>query len=606
MRWWIMFGVMCFGWIGYAPVFAQPTPSEETSDGKAKPRKKNARNKPTNARKRKKATPPRKAPVPPAESDEDPSSEEEKSGDKKTPPLSPSESQKDDPTASDGAASPKDPKKALATLLTRRAKVFLFLSPIETDKASIQGASALGSVLVELAKSRLSQLEAVRLKTFLDMPAVTQVMARFGNLEQLDRVSLIAIKNITGFDGIIRTQYRMDARGVALTMTYIDFRNGKIFRKRHIKQALSAELFQIVEKDMIEFATLIRRSYRVTLRVQSIPTAANVTIDGKYVGKTPILLELRTGQRQIEVSANGFQTYETSMFLKAGDQLLLRAALPKALVSFLVTSEPKGSRVFVNNRLVGVTPLQHLIPVGQHRISVVKEGYKPFQTNVTLRPGDRLQLHVPLYNPLAARFLNAKPGFLLDTRQIHFGYRYVYLGIPYPNMRDINFIDFSFLMRMYWFELGFRFSPSIGIDSTNKLKTFVGEEEGIQRFSLNVIQIHAVAKYALFEKYSFATIHLGASLGMSLVKVKSAVDDELFRVTFSAEAFASFVSRLFRSGNFSMELQFDIGFTYLGQLAYKERTFNIFGKALEEEKDRPMYGPYGALTLRMVFWNGIF
>lgn len=496
--------------------------------------------------------------------------------------------------------------KAKAIVKKEKTKVFLFLSPIIALKSKSPGAESLGTIILKLAQSRLNRLEAVKLKTYKDMPQVTKVMNRYGNLEKLDRVSLIAIKNITGFDGLIQTTYKLTNTGVILTMTYIDFRNGKVFRKRKIKESLSASLFKVIENDMIQFATLIRRSYRVTLQIKSRPEGAEVRINGKSVGRTPLLRELRTGTHMIEVVADGYETYASQMFLKAGDKLKLRAVLPKSRVSFVVTSKPVGSKVYVDGSLRGKTPLRGTIAVGKHTVRVVNKGYRPYSTVVRLRPGDRLQLHAPLYNPLAARFLNAKPGFRLDSRQLHFGYRYVYMGLDLPNFRDVNFIDLSFLMRIKWFEVGFRFSPSVGVSSSNKLDTFVGQGEGVQNFDINLIQVHAVFKWAMFEKYSFASLHLGASIGLTLSQVSSDGQEEDFRGSFSAEGFLSFVSRVARGGNFSLEFQFDAGFTYLGQLQYKERQFSIFGQAQEKEMSKPMYGPFGALTLRLVFWNGIF
>ncbi|TNE50304.1 MAG: PEGA domain-containing protein [Deltaproteobacteria bacterium] len=515
----------------------------------------------------------------------------------------------DAPDADQGSATkaskPKQPK-AKATLMKEKTKVFLFLSPILSKPNKANDAAAFGTIILKLAQSRLNQLEAVKLKTYKAMPQVTNVMARYGNLEKLDRVSLIAIKNITGFDGLIQTSYELVNTGVVLTMTYVDFRNGKVFRKRKIRASLSASVFKTIENDMIEFATLIRRSYRVTLQIKSRPEGADVRINGKTIGKTPLLRELRTGEHLIEVAASGYETYATSMFLKAGDKLKLRAVLPKSLVSFVITSKPKGSKVYIDGSYRGKTPLRGTATVGKHQVRVSNSGYKEYNTTVNLNPGDRFQLHAPLYNPLAARFLNAKPGFRLDSRQLHFGYRYVFLGIDLPNFRDVNFIDMSFLMRIKWFEVGFRFSPSVGVSSSNKLDTFVGDGEGVQNFDINLIQVHAVFKWAMFEKYSFASLHLGASLGLTLSQVSSGGTEEDFRGSFSAEGFLSFVSRLARGGNFSLELQFDAGFAYLGQLQYKERQFSLFGQAKEVEMSKPMYGPFGALTLRLVFWNGIF
>jgi hypothetical protein len=490
---------------------------------------------------------------------------------------------------------------------TDPAQVFIFLSPIETAEATTNEVLALGTVLRQLAESRLNQLESVRLRTYREMPSVPAVMARYGDLEKRDRVSLIEIKNATGFDGMIKTQYRLDNKGVELTMTYIDFRNGQIFRKRQINQAIDAAMFLTIERDMIEFATALRRGYRVTLHVSSTPVQARVYLNGSFAGNTPLVRELLTGDYHVELKAQGYQTYSTKQFFKSGDSIHLRAVLHTALVRYQITSEPPNSRVFMGRQLLGTTPLMGQFPPGEYDITVTHEGYKDYRTKMQLKPGDRLNLHTPLYNPLAARFLNAKPGFRLDSRQFHFAYRYVYLGIDRPYMLDTHFIDISFLLRMHWFEVGLRFSPGIRFETSNKINSFLGEAQGLQKYDIHLIQLAAVFKYALWEKYSFASIYLGTAMGATLNRIfEKEKDETLTTWSFTGELYASVVSRLFRRRNFSMELQFDLGFTYLGQLTYTERKFNLFGQAIEEQLQRPMLGPFGRFSLRMIFWNNIF
>jgi len=394
----------------------------------------------------------------------------------------------------------------------------------------------LGRVLTRMARSTLNGLESVRLKTFTEMPEVPKIMARYGNFEKLDRVSLIAIKNITGFDGLLQIHYRFQGERVHLLIKYIDFRNGRIFRKRRLLQNIGASLFQTIESDLVEFATTIRRSYRVTLTIRSTPAKSKIYINGRYAGISPMVKELKGGYYTIELRKKKYKSYKQKFFLKNGDRLELKAVL---------------------------------------------------------------------YNPLASTFLNAPPGFRVESRQLHFGYRYHFMGFSKPQIFHAHMLNLTGLLRIKSFEVGFRLGNSITIDSQNKIDSFLGKGEGLQSYRFSFHQFMAVVNYALWEKYSFASIHLGGAAGFMLNSTESG-NKSLLKWSFSADLYAQFISRLFRNGNFSAELQLDLGFAYLGQLTYTEKTFNIFGQAPDVEQSKPMFTPFAGITLRMVFWNDIF
>jgi hypothetical protein len=426
-------------------------------------------------------------------------------------------------------------------------RVFIFLAPIAVRGGGPAASGDLGTVLTRLARSRLNSLEEVQLKTAHDMPDVPQVMTRFGDFEKLDRVSLIAVKNTTGFDGYISLSYGpatpdpdgepLPPDAVDVHLTYVDFRSGNIFKKRHYKQPINAALFASIEEDLVEFATTLRRSYRVTLQL---------------------------------------------------------------------TSSPNGAAVHVNGRKIGVTPLVHELKAGNHRIQVSAEGYRPFDRTYFLKDGDRLVLDAVLYNPLASRFLNARPGLRIDSRQLHIGYRYVYLGLDRPNVREVHFADLSFLLRIGRLDYGLRFSTTAEQTAINTIDTFVGTGQGMQRYDLRLLQVMGVAKLILWEKYSFAQLQVTATAGATRARTTLDSGDDTTRWSFATDGFVELVSRLGRGKNFSLELQASFGVSYLGQLAYEARSFSLFGQGNQQVLNRHMVGPALGLTARFVFWNDIF
>lgn len=414
-----------------------------------------------------------------------------------------------------------------------RARVFLFLDPVATsgDKASRD----LGAVLARLAVARLGKLESVKPKTPTELPGLSKLVASYGDLNKLDRVSLIAIKNRTGVDGLVRLRVAQQGQLVEVDARYWDFRNGRLFRQRKVAGALDATLFATLQRDLVDFATRIRRSYRVTLRVRSTPSGCRVLLNGRDVGETPLTSELKAGR---------------------------------------------------------------------YRVELRKRGYRPYRKSFNLVDGDTLNLEASLYNPVAARFLNAKPGFRIDARQFNLGYRYVYL----PGLDELSdhahFFNAEALLRVDSLDFGARFAAS-GLSTQRALDTFVGPAEGTDTQDHLLIQTQALLKYTLLEKFSFASLRLCTAQGFTYARTSG--DERAGSVwSYAADVYVELVTRIGRSGNFNFELQLDLGLAYLGRVPYTARSFSLFGEAAAEQKKRHMLGPMAALALRFNFFNDIF
>ncbi len=62
----------------------------------------------------------------------------------------------------------------------------------------------------------------------------------------------------------------------------------------------------------------------------STPPGAEVTVDGRYVGSTPSVLSLSTGNHAVEVSLPGFARWKRELTVSPGSELTVNAVLEKA------------------------------------------------------------------------------------------------------------------------------------------------------------------------------------------------------------------------------------------------------------------------------------
>ncbi|MBQ3684313.1 MAG: PEGA domain-containing protein, partial [Methanomicrobium sp.] len=113
----------------------------------------------------------------------------------------------------------------------------------------------------------------------------------------------------------------------------------------------------------------------------SYPAGASVTMDGKYIGNTPINnLPVFFGMHSIQYTLDGYESVTSAIAADTGKVSSLSVALkPKAnrdpICNFI--SEPAGATISVDGKYIGTTPFRsyHIAP-GTHRIRYSLSGYK--------------------------------------------------------------------------------------------------------------------------------------------------------------------------------------------------------------------------------------
>jgi len=142
---------------------------------------------------------------------------------------------------------------------------------------------------------------------------------------------------------------------------------------------------------------------------------AGVWVDGQYVGyigemKGSKKLLLMPGDHQLTCRYSGYREFSQKVLVEPGIKLDVRVHLEKETVirSSQVTSEiklevkPDRAAVFLNGGYVGHVnefdgPGQWMIvPSGVYDLKITLPGYLPFETQITLRPGQRFEVKTDL------------------------------------------------------------------------------------------------------------------------------------------------------------------------------------------------------------------
>jgi hypothetical protein len=132
-----------------------------------------------------------------------------------------------------------------------------------------------------------------------------------------------------------------------------------------------------------------------TLIVESEPSGAEVTLDGRDAGTTPATMRVAPGAHKLEVGIGGSSR---SVWVNVPDDgtLKQRVELPEAmeLSALKITTNPPGGKVSVNGAPSGTAPLR-VSGLQPGLYSLLVEGpFGPVESEVRVEPGERATVQV--------------------------------------------------------------------------------------------------------------------------------------------------------------------------------------------------------------------
>jgi hypothetical protein len=151
------------------------------------------------------------------------------------------------------------------------------------------------------------------------------------------------------------------------------------------------------------------------LAIRSQPSGAMVTIDGRLMGETPIVLrDLAAGPYLLQVARPGYAPHQERVTLPAGGgERTLSVALEAGVTApgpaqrspapgpgrgaIQVDSTPRGARVVVDGRFVGLTPLRiPEVASGSHAVTIELAGHSSVTRRTLVESGQTAKVSVAL------------------------------------------------------------------------------------------------------------------------------------------------------------------------------------------------------------------
>ncbi len=138
---------------------------------------------------------------------------------------------------------------------------------------------------------------------------------------------------------------------------------------------------------------------------------AEIWIDGRFVGKGNWTGRLGYGKHIVETKLDRHRTQEHDFDITPSTASKIELKSPEPIYGQLVVStDPSGAEVYMDNVKVGVTPYSQSVLVGTYTLSIKKDGYTPETKRIEIVENERAFESIKLNNVFPVSF-TVKPSY---------------------------------------------------------------------------------------------------------------------------------------------------------------------------------------------------
>ena len=150
-----------------------------------------------------------------------------------------------------------------------------------------------------------------------------------------------------------------------------------------------------------------------SISVTSTPAGAVIYLDGTDTGllAPAVLDDVPAGDHVITLKLDDYADASTTVAVQSGETATVDLALTTLTGSLNVTSTPAGAAIFVDGADTGATTDATLadLAVGDHTVTLTKDGYRDAAANVTVRSDETATLHLDLVEAVGSIAVASSP-----------------------------------------------------------------------------------------------------------------------------------------------------------------------------------------------------
>ncbi len=112
-----------------------------------------------------------------------------------------------------------------------------------------------------------------------------------------------------------------------------------------------------------------------TISIRTIPDGANVYVDNRFLGITPIFNnKINKGNKIIDISKEGFTSVRHKLKVGENEQIVLMDTLNVAK-TMTINTDPEGAKFLLNGKYMGITPVRIPQILGLIEFTFIKQDY---------------------------------------------------------------------------------------------------------------------------------------------------------------------------------------------------------------------------------------
>jgi hypothetical protein len=153
-----------------------------------------------------------------------------------------------------------------------------------------------------------------------------------------------------------------------------------------------------------ELRELSTRTAQLEIKVN--PAGAAVVIDGDVVGQSPLGRVVDPGSHTVEISSPGYAAQRVQLDLEPGKPRLVALTLSLSPARLILSARPAGAQLLVADGVVGLAPATVRVSPGAMVVEARKDGFRPRRRQVSVAPGEHLNVHFDLDPTVAQLAVN--------------------------------------------------------------------------------------------------------------------------------------------------------------------------------------------------------
>ncbi len=134
------------------------------------------------------------------------------------------------------------------------------------------------------------------------------------------------------------------------------------------------------------------------LKIQTIPSNAQVELDGKIIGSTPLELnDIPFGNHRLVLSKQGFQAVKQDILIESHLPELVSVNFEIARGILFLQPNPRDARIYLDGKKIdGQSTMGLELFPGQYNVRAERPGYEKFSTTADIKPDDGFSLKIDM------------------------------------------------------------------------------------------------------------------------------------------------------------------------------------------------------------------